>query len=306
MRKMGGLKKLVPFTYSMMFIGSLALIGFPFLTGFYSKDVILEAAYGKYSFSGHYSYLLGSCGAFLTAFYSMRLLHLTFLSNPNGFKHVICSAYDSSYCIITSLAVLSIPSIFIGYLSKDMIIGLGTGFWGNSIFVLPEHMNLIDAEFIEHQFKILPVALSLLGAVLSFILYSFFNNVLFKLKLSYTGKRFYNFLSKKWFFDKVYNEFITQELFKFSYYKSYKLIDRGIIEILGPMGLSSMISKNASTIAKLQSGSIYHYSFNILLLTTLLLSVRQFWAIFGSLADFKLFTLLWITLFIFSSEHSSA
>ena len=84
MRKMGGLKNLVPFTYSMMVIGSLALIGFPFLTGFYSKDVILEVAYGKYSVSGHFSYILGSIGAFCTAFYSTRLVYLTFLSKPNG------------------------------------------------------------------------------------------------------------------------------------------------------------------------------------------------------------------------------
>ena len=100
MRKMGGLKNLVPFTYSMMVIGSLALIGFPFLTGFYSKDVILEVAYGKYSTEGHFSYTLGTIGAFLTAFYSTRLLYLTFLSSPNGYKSVITHAYDSSLSLI--------------------------------------------------------------------------------------------------------------------------------------------------------------------------------------------------------------
>ena len=173
MRKMGGLKNLVPFTYSMMTIGSLALIGFPFLTGFYSKDVILEVAYGKYSTQGHFSYLLGSCGAFLTAFYSTRLLYLTFLSSPNGYKKVICSAYDSSYQICISLAILSIPSMFIGFYTKDMIIGMGTDFWGNSIYILPENMNMIDAEFIDHIFKILPVILSLSGAFSSFLLYTF-------------------------------------------------------------------------------------------------------------------------------------
>ena len=299
-KKMGGLKNLVPFTYSLMVIGSLALIGFPFLTGFYSKDVILEVAYGKYSTSGHYSYLLGSLGAFLTAFYSTRLLHLTFLSNPNGYKSVICSAYDSSYSILFSLCTLSIPSIFIGYLTKDMIIGLGTDFWGNSIFVLPEHMNLIDAEFIEHQFKILPVILSLLGATSSFILYSYFNNTLFNLKISYLGKKFYNFFSKKWFFDKVYNEYITQSLFKFSYSSSYKLIDRGIIEILGPMGLSSLITKQAKIFYKLQTGSIYHYSFTILLALTILIGVRQFWLLFGLVVDYKVFVILFITLCVYN------
>lgn len=128
MRKMGGLKKLVPFTYSMMVIGSLALIGFPFLTGFYSKDVILEVAYGKYTSEGHFSYILGSLGAFLTAFYSTRLIYLTFLSTPNGYKTVICSAYDSSYQISISLFLLVIPSVLIGFYAKDMIIGFGSDF----------------------------------------------------------------------------------------------------------------------------------------------------------------------------------
>jgi NADH-ubiquinone oxidoreductase chain 5 len=193
MRKMGGLKNLIPFTYSMMVIGSLALIGFPFLTGFYSKDVILEVAYGKFNSQGHYSYFLGSVGAFLTAFYSTRLLYLTFLTKPNGYKSVICSAYDSSYQISIALAILSIPSIFIGYYTKDMVIGLGTDFWGNSLFVLSENMNMFDAEFISHFYKLLPVILSLSGASLSFLLYTFGTTWLFKLKISFIGKKFYNF-----------------------------------------------------------------------------------------------------------------
>jgi NADH-ubiquinone oxidoreductase chain 5 len=128
MRKMGGLRKLVPFTYSVMMIGSLALMGFPFLTGFYSKDVILEVAFGKYTSSGHFAYILGSMAAFLTAFYSMRLAYLTFLTNPNGYKPVIINAHDSSLRMALPLAIMSIPSIFIGYLTKDMFIGLGSDF----------------------------------------------------------------------------------------------------------------------------------------------------------------------------------
>jgi len=190
MRKMGGLKNLVPFTYSMMVIGSLALIGFPFLAGFYSKDVVLEVAYGKFTSQGHFSYLLGSVGAFLTAFYSTRLLFLTFLSKPNGFKKIICSAYDSSYSICIALAVLSIPSIFIGFYFKDMIIGLGTDFWGNSVYVLPENMNMVDAEFIQQSYKLLPVFLSLTGAFVSFFVYSFANSTLFLFKISFVGKKF--------------------------------------------------------------------------------------------------------------------
>ena len=119
-RRMGGLKNLVPFTYSIMLIGSLALIGFPFLAGFYSKDLILEAAYGGYNSLGYFSYCLGTLGAFLTAFYSMRLSYLTFLSKPNGYKAIICYAYDSGTYICTALSCLAIPSIIIGYYTKDL------------------------------------------------------------------------------------------------------------------------------------------------------------------------------------------
>ena len=289
MRKMGGLKNLVPFTYSMMVIGSLALIGFPFLTGFYSKDVILEVAYGKYTLEGHFSYTLGTIGAFLTAFYSTRLLYLTFLSYPNGYKSVITSAYDSSYQICISLAVLSIPSMFIGFYSKDMIIGLGTDFWGNSLFVLPKNMNMIDAEFIDHSFKILPVVLSLTGALTSFVLYTFFSSSLFKFKVSYLGKKIYNFLNKKWFFDKVYNEYLGQFFFKFGYDVSYKIIDRGIFEIFGPMGLSNTVLKSSNKITSLSSGYLYHITLVFLIGSCLLLGARQFWFLFGDFVDFRLF-----------------
>ena len=297
MRKMGGLKNLVPFTYSMMVIGSLALIGFPFLTGFYSKDVILEVAYGKYTTEGHFSYVLGTIGAFLTAFYSTRLLYLTFLSSPNGYKSVITSAYDSSYQICTSLAILSIPSVLIGFYTKDMFIGLGTDFWGNSIFVLPKNMNMIDAEFIDHTFKILPVVLSLLGATTSFLLYTFSSKLLFQFKISFLGKKIYNFLNKKWFFDKVYNEYIGQFFFKFGYNISYKIIDRGIFEIFGPMGLSRSILNKSIFISNLQTGYLYHITLIMLIGSTFLLGFRQFWVILGDLFDFRLFIIIFLLTF---------
>ncbi len=305
MRKMGGLKKLVPFTYSMMVIGSLALIGFPFLTGFYSKDVILEVAYGKYTLEGHFSYILGTLGAFLTAFYSTRLIYLTFLSKPNGYKSVICAAYDSSYQISASLFFLVIPSVLIGFYAKDMIIGFGSDFWGNAIFTSIENMNRIDSEFITHFYKILPVALSILGVTSSFLLYLFGSKILVKLKLSTIGKKIYNFFNKKWFFDKVYNEYVSQFFFTISYTVTYKTIDRGIIEIFGPMGLSSAITKKALYISKLQTGYLYHYTFLILTGLTLILGVRQFWVFLGDFIDFKIFVLFLILSFFLLNEKPS-
>ena len=303
MRKMGGLKKLVPFTYSMMVIGSLALIGFPFLTGFYSKDVILEVAYGKYTLEGHFSYILGTVGAFLTAFYSTRLVYLTFLCPPNGYKSVICKAYDSSYQICISLFLLVVPSVLVGFYAKDMIIGFGSDFWGNAMFTATENMNRIDSEFIIHTYKILPVILSLLGVTFSFLLYSFGSKLLVQLKLSVLGKKIYHFFNKKWFFDKVYNEHIGQFFFTISYTVTYKIIDRGIIEIFGPMGLSSIITKKSAYIAKMQTGYLYHYTFLMLTGLTIILGLRQFWAFLGSYVDFKIFILFFVlSFFLFDKK----
>jgi len=299
MRKMGGLRKLVPFTYSVMMIGSLALMGFPFLTGFYSKDVILEVAYGKYTVFGHFAYFLGSLAAFFTAFYSMRLAHLTFLSEPNGYKPVITHAHDSPIKMLLPLAILTIPSIFIGYLTKDMIIGMGSDFWGNSIYVLPKNMNLIDAEFIPHLWKIFPVCFSVFGATLSFFLYTFGTNFLYKIKMSFFGRKMYNFLNKKWFFDKIYAEFIIQSFLTFSYHISYKIIDRGIIEILGPMGLSNLVSKKAHSLHKLQTGFLYHYAFLMLVGTTILVSILQLGDNIFNFIDYRLITTFLVTIFFF-------
>jgi NADH-ubiquinone oxidoreductase chain 5 len=284
MRKMGGLKNLLPYTYSMMVIGSLALIGFPFLTGFYSKDLILEAAYGKYTLVGYFSYFLGTLGAFLTAFYSTRLLYLAFLSKPTGHKQVITFAGDSSIQICLALGCLAIPSIFIGYYTKDMMVGVGSHFFGTAIYTSMQSYNIFDAEFIPLFYKTLPVHFSLFGAFLAFVFYNFQSTFLYNLKTSLVGKKLYNFLNRKWFFDKIYNEYLGQFFFKFGYSVSYKFVDRGIFEILGPTGLSSLAVLIGSSLHRLQTGSIYHMTLTILIGITALFSLRQL-SLFMFIAD---------------------
>jgi proton-translocating NADH-quinone oxidoreductase chain L len=298
MRKMGGLKNLLPFTYAMIVIGSFALIGFPFLTGFYSKDLILEVAYGKYTTLGYFSYILGTFGAFLTAFYSTRLLYLTFLSKPTGHRKVICYAYDSGPQITFALGCLAIPSIFVGYLMKDMIVGVGSHFFGTAIYVRMQNLNLFDAEFIPTFYKTLPVNLSLLGFLSAFILYNFRSDILFKIKTSFLGKKIYSFLNRKWFFDKIYNEYFGQFFFKFGYSISYKFIDRGIFEILGPTGLSNLSLKVGNNLYKMQTGNIYHYTLVILVGITLLFGLRQLWLVFGLFVDYRVFILVFISFFL--------
>lgn len=296
MRKMGGLKSLVPFTYSVMVIGSLALTGFPFLAGFYSKDLILELAYGRFTSFSHFSYFLGSFGAFFTAFYSTRLLCLTFLVKPNGYKSIIIFAHETFYTIFFALCCLTIPSIFIGFLTKDLIVGVGTDFFGTSIYNNPTMSYVFDAEFVEFFFKILPLVLSVLGIVSAFILYNFQNSFLFNLKISNVGRKLYTFLNKKWFFDKLYNEIIGQFFFKFGYSVSYKCIDRGIFEIIGPTGLSSTALKISSQLHKTQTNSIYHYTLISLTAITIILCFKHIWITFLFNLDYRIFVAVLISL----------
>lgn len=264
LRKMGGLKNLLPFTYSVIIIGSLALSGFPFLTGFYSKDVILETAYSKFTLISHYSYYLGTLGAFLTAFYSTRLIYFVFIAKPNGYRSIYKNAKDSGIPIIFSLFILTIPSIFFGYFAKDMFIGIGTDFWGNSIYVTSSNFNIIDSEFIDLQYKLLPLMFSFLGIGLACVLYTLNKRILYVIKVTKVGKFVYNFINKKWFFDKIYNEFIAQNTFKMGFNVSYKLIDKGLIEVFGPKGISNFISENSIRLFSFQTKNIYHYAFSIL------------------------------------------
>lgn len=301
MRKLGGLKNLLPFTYSMMVIGSLALIGFPFLTGFYSKDLILEAAYGKYTLTGYFCYFLGTIGAFLTAFYSTRLLYLTFLARPTGQKQIITFASDSYIQICFALGALAFPSVFIGYYTKDMMVGVGSFFFGTAIYMSQLSYSIFDAEFLSLNFyKTLPVHLSLFGACLAFIVYSFQGKLLYSLKISVIGKKVYNFLNRKWFFDKLYNEYLGQFFFKFSYAWTYKFVDRGILETLGPTGLSLSALYVSFNYHRLQTGFLYHLTATILIGITLLFSLKQFFGVIlmtNIYMDYKYLFLVVVLLF---------
>jgi proton-translocating NADH-quinone oxidoreductase chain L len=265
MRKMGGLAKLIPFTYCMMLIGSLALMGFPFLTGFYSKDIIIEVAYAKYTLSGHFAHWFGCMAAFFTAFYSFRLVYLTFISKPMGPRMVIEHAHEVPLTIGIPLLVLSFGSIFIGYLCKDAVIGLGTDFWQNAVFVLPKNNLYIESEFIPTSVKLIPTILSFSGAALALILNHFYNKELYNFTISNFGLVMYSFLNKKWYFDKIYNEYINKKMLLFGYFVSFKGIDKGIVEMFGPYGVATTFSTLSKRFAKLQSGFIYHYAFVMLL-----------------------------------------
>nr|DAD55279.1 TPA_asm: NADH dehydrogenase subunit 5 [Phytophthora agathidicida] len=291
-RKMGGLRRILPFTYIMFLIGSLSLMGFPFLTGFYSKDLILEVAFVSFSETGHFAYWLGTIGAFFTAFYSTRLLFFAFLSETNAYKNIIKNAHDVPLEMGIPLGLLAFGSIFIGYISKDMFVGLGSNFWNNSIYINPLNNQMIDAKFLPTFFKILPVILSFCGLFGAFYLYFFKFKFLYNLKISEYGLYFYNFLNRKWYFDKIYYEFINQYILQIGYNVTYKMIDKGLIEMCGPYGLTTIFTFLSQRIILLQTGYIYHYSLLMLISTIFLINI-----IFFSIIYY--FNVIIILLFLF-------
>ena len=295
MRKMGGLKNLLPFSYAIMLIGSLALIGFPFLTGFYSKDTILEVAYATYSTWGHFCYYLGTFAAFFTAFYSTRLLFLVFLAEPNGNRSTILNAHEGSWKLTLPLFLLAIFSIIIGYSTKELLIGFGTNYWNSSIFVLPTNYVLADIEFISLFFKLLPLLLTISGASFAYFLYAFKMEAYLETKKSTGFKKVYNFLIKKWYFDRLYNQIISQNVLKQGYFLTYKNLDRGIIELLGPTGITNLIYNVQNDIKFLQSGNIYHYLF---IFTLVIIISLLFFFLFSTSIKLLLMILLTFLLLI--------
>ena len=236
--KMGGVLNLLPYSYCMVLIGSLALMGFPFLSGYYSKDIILEIAYSKYNLSGHFAFWLGSLSAMFTSFYSIRLIFLTFLGEVNSTKNVIKHIHEAPFLMSFPMTILSIPSIFIGYLSKGFFVGLGNPFWGNALtYSSSEYALFTCSEFLPFSIKIIPILFSTIGTLSAVIYYQ----ILFKsfniLTSTLFLKSIYNFLNKKWYIDKIYNEFLTQYFLSSGYTFSYKATDRGVLEVFGPQGV---------------------------------------------------------------------
>jgi NADH-ubiquinone oxidoreductase chain 5 len=292
MRRMGGLLQVLPYTYVMILIGSLALMGFPFLTGFYSKDVILEIAYAKYSLHGTFAHWLGVLSAGITAFYSFRLIYLTFISNPNGFKNAIQNAHDAPLPMAIPLFILCIGSLFVGYLTKDLFIGLGTPFWNNAIFIAPENLVMIDAEFIPTYIKWLPVIVSLFGAVSSMLVFHFFKNFLFEVCIKPFGRSVYVFLNRRWLFDRLQNDLIGSVILKLGYNTTYKLVDKGVIEVFGPKGLSFLTITFSKQISSLQSGLVHQYAFIMFIGVTLFMTKLLVWPLFATLIDINLYFII--------------
>lgn len=258
-RKMGGLYKKIPITYAMMWIGSLALAGFPPFAGFFSKDVILEATYMSHGSFGKFAYIMGIIAAFLTAFYSWRLLFLTFHGKTRADKHSFDHAHESPKSMLIPLFVLAFGSIFAGILGANYLnmVSAEGNFFKNSILLLGQRQDLLEE--IHHSpflVKISPMIVGVLAIGLAYLFYIKKTDLPQKLAKKFNA--LYKLSFNKWYFDEIYDAIFVKPARKFGDIL-WKYIDVKTID--GVPNLCAKICKDLSVkTSKLQSGLIYNYA----------------------------------------------
>jgi len=294
-RKYGGLKPFLPLTYSVMLIASLSLVAFPFMTGFYSKDFILESAYGQFYFSSTVVYFIATIGAMFTTLYSVKVLYLTFLTNPNGplvnYKH----AHEGDIFMSLPLIILAVFSIFFGYITKDLFIGLGSGlFIDNSLFIHPLHEIMLDTEFaVPVLFKLLPLVFTISLSVLAILLSEFLPLALIEFKFTRLGYNIFSFFNQRFLIELLYNKYVTGLVLRLGG-QSTKILDKGSVELLGPYGLEKVLVPLSKNIASLDTGVITSYALYILIGLIFYVSIPYF-----GVFDNSLLILILLPLFSF-------
>ena len=257
---MGGVWKKLPYTWVLMIIGTLALTGFPFLSGFYSKDAIIEFAYLRGNTAGYFAAGIGIFTALLTSIYSWRLLFKTFHGNYNNKKLNISSMHESPMVMIIPLIILAIGAIFSGFLFKDLFIGIesSSNFWKNSIFFLEP----LSHDHPPSWFILLTPILVILSIPIAY--YIFIKNIKISNNIVNGNLPLYNFLKNKWYFDELYDYLFVNPSKKIGLY-FWKKIDSRFIDRFGPDGISALIKSISLLAVKFQNGFIYHYAFVMLL-----------------------------------------
>jgi NADH-ubiquinone oxidoreductase chain 5 len=276
-----------------MLIASLSLVAFPFMTGFYSKDFILESAFGQFYFSSIVVYFIATIGAIFTTAYSVKVLYLTFLSNPSGPLVNYRNAHEGDLFLSVPLVILAIFSIFFGYITKDIYLGLGSSFFAdNSIFIHPSHEIMIETEFaVPTFFKLLPFFSTIFISVLAIVLSEFYPSLIVSFKFTRFGYNLFGFFNQRFLIDMFYNKFITGLILRLGG-QTTRILDKGSIELIGPFGLEKGLLVLSKNIASLETGVITSYALYIL--TGLIFYILIFYL---SLIDESLFILILFALF---------
>jgi len=262
-RKMGGIWKHVKVTWVLMWIGSLALAGIPFFAGYFSKDTILEAAWGAHTMVGQGAYWLGVTAAFLTAFYSWRLLLLTFHGRPRADEHVMAHVHESPAVMILPLLFLAGGALFAGWLGFDLFVGHDNHeFWASAIFNTEAHPALENAHHVPFWVGKLPTVVAVSGIALAYLFYSFAPGLPVALAKAFPG--IYRFLLNKWYFDELYDTIFVKPAFRLG--RGLWLGgDGALIDGVGPDGVAAATVVIAKRFGRMQSGYLYHYAFSMLI-----------------------------------------
>jgi NADH-quinone oxidoreductase subunit L len=262
-RRMGGIWRRIPATYALMWVGNLALAGVPFFAGFYSKDMVLEAAWGAHSGVGAFAFACGLAAAFLTAFYSWRLLILTFHGAPRADHHVMEHIHESPPVMIAPLVVLAIGAVFAGAVFHEPFVGHHwQDFWRASIVVAPGNDAMENAHHAPLWVKLAPVAMGLSGIGLAYVLYMLRPEIPGVLAARFQGV--HRFLLNKWYFDELYDRLFVRPALALGD-ALWKGGDVGVIDRLGPDGIAATARAAAARVVRLQTGLVYHYAFAMLI-----------------------------------------
>nr|YP_009424495.1 NADH dehydrogenase subunit 5 [Opegrapha vulgata]ASB29439.1 NADH dehydrogenase subunit 5 [Opegrapha vulgata] len=265
-RKYGGLRHLLPLTYSVMLIASLSLIAFPFMTGFYSKDFIIESCYGEFEFSGFAVYLISATAAMFTTLYSVKVLYLTYITDPNGSEIDYKNVHENDIFMSYPLVLLAILSIFFGYVTKDLFTGLGSDFYiDNGLFIRPDREIVINTEFaVPFILKLLPLIFTIVLVVASIIVSEFYQTWLIRLKTTRLGYNTFSLLNQRFYIELFYNKYISDFVLQLGG-NTTKVLDKGSMELIGPYGLKKGLLYLSTKISNLNSGIITNYALYIVI-----------------------------------------
>jgi NADH-quinone oxidoreductase subunit L len=263
MRRMGGLRTKIPYTYAAMLVGTLALTGFPFTSGYFSKDPIIEATFVGHNAFAEYAYWCTVAAAGLTAFYSWRLVFMTFHGTTRAPAEVFKKAHESPWTMLTALFVLSLGALFAGAIFKSAFIGDGyEAFWKGALFLGEENEILEEIHHVPLIVFLSPTIFMLIGFLIALYFYVISPQTPRRLAEEHPG--LYRFLLNKWYFDEVYDFLFVRParwLARFLWLRG----DGTVIDGLGPDGVAARVLDVTRNVVRLQTGYLYHYAFVMLI-----------------------------------------
>jgi NADH-quinone oxidoreductase subunit L len=269
MRKMGGIRTMIPLTYILMAVGTLALTGFPGLAGYFSKDMVIESAYAAQTGPGNFAFVMGILAAFMTSFYSWRLMFMTFHGKARCTREVLDHVHESPMVMILPLIVLALGAAFSGYFFYDYFVGdAREAFWGGSLFILGD--DIIEAaHHVPAVVKYLPLVMMIMGFYTAYMFY--IKKPHLPAQMANAFKGLYTFFLNKWYFDELYDFLFVRPAFRIGRFL-WKRGDGQVIDGLGPDGISALVMRIAARARGLQTGFVYHYAFAMVIGVSLIVT----------------------------------